>query len=91
MVYNNLGTSGCNELFFTWVIQETTGIEMKYSTDKIALFKQGQHSTVIIVISILRCICMDNKTIRAYNGGFSGKKTKVKEELAHAYYSRKPE
>ena len=25
----------------------------------------------------------------AYNGGICGKKNKVKEELAHAYYSRK--
>ena len=27
---------------------------------------------------------------RAYNGGFCGKKNKVKEELAHVYYNRKP-
>ena len=27
---------------------------------------------------------------RAYNGRFCGKKNKVKEELAHAHYSRKP-
>ena len=26
---------------------------------------------------------------RAYNGGFCGKKNKVKEELAHAFYNRK--
>ena len=58
---------------------------------KIAKFKQGQHSTVIIVISILRRICIQLQIIgrpRAYNGGFCGKKNKVIEELERAYYNR---